>query len=294
MLPSSERNIHLRALVRTYLATMHSLRAETWIMHGTLLGWWWNQRIMPWDTDIDVQVSEAAMAYLASWYNMTMHTFRDAPSIGDELAPLVAAGGKLGARGKKYLLEINPNWANPSTEDSLNVIDARWIDIDTGLFIDITAVRLNHSVSPDEPQQLYCKDKHHYRADDIFPLRPSVFEGVPVQVPYAYQDLLAEEYGADALVNTHFYKQNHFFDQAAMEWRPMTNEQLGLLQLKGSVVPPEGGTKEDVATQPAKGFERFAPHRAARPSRVEKVEAGEMVSGREGEVHHPPGSVNDF
>lgn len=26
-------------------------------MHGSLLGWWWGQKVLPWDTDIDVYVS---------------------------------------------------------------------------------------------------------------------------------------------------------------------------------------------------------------------------------------------
>ena len=44
VLDVEERRRRLRALVRTYLATMHDLQAETWIMHGSLLGWWWNGR----------------------------------------------------------------------------------------------------------------------------------------------------------------------------------------------------------------------------------------------------------
>ena len=39
------------------------------------------------------------------------------------------------------MLEVNPKYTDPSYDDDLNVIDARWIDIETGLFIDITAVR---------------------------------------------------------------------------------------------------------------------------------------------------------
>ena len=41
----SERNQHLVALMQTYLATMADLGVETWVMHGTLLGWWWNKKV---------------------------------------------------------------------------------------------------------------------------------------------------------------------------------------------------------------------------------------------------------
>jgi hypothetical protein len=36
---------HLTTLMQTFLHTMADIGAETWIMHGTLLGWWWNQKV---------------------------------------------------------------------------------------------------------------------------------------------------------------------------------------------------------------------------------------------------------
>ena len=79
---------------------------------------------MPWDSDIDVQMMNTTVHMLAGYYNMTIHTF----DIGDD-------------EKRDYMLEVNPKYTDPSYDDTLNVIDARWIDIETGLFIDITAVR---------------------------------------------------------------------------------------------------------------------------------------------------------
>lgn len=31
--------------MQAYLSTMADLGADTWIMHGTLLGWWWNRKV---------------------------------------------------------------------------------------------------------------------------------------------------------------------------------------------------------------------------------------------------------
>jgi len=179
-----ERNRDLHNLVRAYLSTMADLGAETWLMHGTLLGWWWNRKIMPWDSDIDVQMSEASLKFLASYYNMTVHRYRT-PDIPD---------------GRDYMLEINPNWVNPSKTDKLNVIDARWVDTTSGLFIDITAVR----VPEDAPLKgmLVCKDGHEYLEHMIYPLRDSVFEEIPVKIPYAYVGILIEEYGKRSLTKT--------------------------------------------------------------------------------------------
>lgn len=60
------------------------------------------------------------------------------------------------------MLEINPHYINPAQTDKLNVIDARWIDTENGLFIDITTARYNHS-HPAGPGMLICKDGHEYR-----------------------------------------------------------------------------------------------------------------------------------
>lgn len=40
-----DRLPNLTALIQTFLFTMADIGAETWIMHGTLLGWWWNQKV---------------------------------------------------------------------------------------------------------------------------------------------------------------------------------------------------------------------------------------------------------
>lgn len=65
------------------------------------------------------------------------------------------------AAGRDYLLEINPHYNIRSTEDKLNVIDARWIDTETGLFIDISTIRRNWTDGV-EAGALMCKDRHHY------------------------------------------------------------------------------------------------------------------------------------
>jgi hypothetical protein len=178
---------------------MHDLSIPTWIMHGSLLGWWWNRRIMPWDSDLDVQISEKSIQFLADYYNMTIHTFK-----------LPGKSGK--KENRNYMLEINPHFRNTSLSDTLNAIDARWIDTETGLFIDITVVHPNRTT----PGNLFCKDGHQFREDDVFPLRDDVFEGMPVKIPYAYSQLLEEEYGPEALTDTDYH--GYEFRQKNMQW----------------------------------------------------------------------------
>lgn len=204
-LPYHEQKTALKNLLQTYLATFSDLGVETWLMHGSLLGWWWGKKILPWDTDADVQVSEAAIHYLGSYYNMSVFHYRT-PRIPE---------------GRDYMLEVNPYYVNREQTDKLNVIDARWIDTTSGLFIDITTVRYNLT-HPDGDGILSCKDGHEFRvgkapwrhlierrltgAQDtyLFPLRTTTFEGSPAKIPFMYKEMLEAEYGTRSLVNTMF------------------------------------------------------------------------------------------
>ncbi|QGA20468.1 hypothetical protein EYB26_008172 [Talaromyces marneffei] len=191
---------HLSTLIRTYLSFMHELNVETWIMHGTLLAWWWNQKIFPWDDDLDVQVSEPGIHFLAEKYNMTEHLF-DIPGVGE----------------RKYVLDINPHYIVRTTLDKENVIDGRWIDTSSGLFIDITAVRADDSRrAQGDKGALMCKDSHRFQENDIFPLRRTFFEGVPAKVPYAYTKLLADEYGQRSMTNARF--NGYTFSEEVQQW----------------------------------------------------------------------------
>jgi len=150
-LPEGNRLSHLAALMQTFLTTMADIGAEAWIMHGTLLGWFWNQKILPWDSDLDVQVSERTIHFLAKYYNMTEYRYRLS-----------------GVKTATYLLEINPHYNIRGVEDRLNAIDARWIDTETGLYIDITTVRANYTARAQGIEgALMCKDRHHYLVSDI-------------------------------------------------------------------------------------------------------------------------------
>jgi hypothetical protein len=86
------------------------------------------------------------MHYLASYYNMSVFHYKT-PRIPE---------------GRDYMLEINPHYVNREQSDKLNVIDARWVDTTSGLFIDITTARYNLS-HPAGEGMLSCKDGHEYR-----------------------------------------------------------------------------------------------------------------------------------
>jgi len=205
-LPYEEHRIALRNLIRSYLATTSKLGIETWLAHGTLLGWWWNGRIMPWDYDVDVQVSGATMGEMVRrGLNGSFWSYPDE-----------SEGTTVDKR--TYLLDINPHWSQLERGKGLNVIDARWIDTQTGMFVDITVLMER------EPKKMpgvwSCKNRHYYDPwKQLYPLRETVFEGVRALVPFAVEEVLVAEYGEKCLVATEW--EGHRWDGELREWVKM-------------------------------------------------------------------------
>lgn len=163
----------LHHLVRTWSAFTHQEGVVTWIAHGALLGWFWNGLTLPWDSDIDVQMPVMELDRLARRYNNTI-IVQD-PKEGDG----------------RYLLEVSPGYVERSRGNGNNVIDARFIDMRSGIYLDITGLAYNHPVNRD---LVGCKTPHYYNVDDIYPLRLTSFEGVPVYVPNNVHRVLRDEY----------------------------------------------------------------------------------------------------
>ncbi|KAK5045021.1 hypothetical protein LTR84_010169 [Exophiala bonariae] len=193
-----ERQDTLRHLIRAYLLTFEYLGLETWIAHGTLLAWYWNAKILPWDWDLDTQVTDEGLKVLGKNYNQTFYDYDQ----GNGTPP------------RRYFLDVN-SWAwQRDHGDGANIIDARFISVENGLFIDITGLS---EVNPDtEPGVIMCKNDHKYRLRDMFPLRDTHFEGVKAKVPYSYVPILIEEYTELALVQTEFH--DHRWDPDMRQW----------------------------------------------------------------------------
>ncbi len=183
-----ERQMVLRSLILSYLETMQAKGVETWLAHGTLLGWWWNAQIMPWDYDLDVQVSNGTMDWLAENLNGTEHVH--APAQPFEM--IVDA-----SRNRTYLLDINPHYTDLTSRGGDNMIDGRWIDMESGMFVDITVLR--ERTSQQEPGVWSCKNGHQYNAQDLWPLRITEFEGTTARIPHNVEEILEEEYSQRAL-----------------------------------------------------------------------------------------------
>ncbi|RYP80934.1 hypothetical protein DL769_002212 [Monosporascus sp. CRB-8-3] len=93
----------------------------------------------------------------------------------------------------EFLLDANPQHAAPGC-NGRNVIDAPWIDVRTGLFVDVTGVK-----ERGEGDLRSDKNGHGYAARQLWPLRDTVFEGVPASVPFDFAEMPRGECGVESL-----------------------------------------------------------------------------------------------
>ncbi|KAI1368933.1 LicD family-domain-containing protein [Xylaria arbuscula] len=127
--PYEQHRSVLRHLVRSYLTTLKDLGVQTWLAHGSLLGWWWNGQIMPWDYDLDVQVSVATLAFLAERYNLSTHEYEFEVDDDDEDAAAAAKGTldfRLDVNATEFVVpdsSVGVSGGNSTDYDSIMVRD---------------------------------------------------------------------------------------------------------------------------------------------------------------------------
>jgi LicD family len=195
----------LSNLFKSYALTMRDLGITTWLTQGTLLSWHWNKHVFPWETDIDMHMPLPDLSLLARYYNMTVYPFRfpDTPD------------GQI----NEYLLDINPHFQKRIVNrQDKNRVDARWVDMSNGAYIDITALHLFDAKARErgKPILWQTKDGHVYSDADVYPLRRTVFEGVEAFVPAEAEKISAKQYGDDALTNNLFH--GYKFDEHERQW----------------------------------------------------------------------------
>ena len=189
---------------------------------------------------MDMQVAHPTLMYLATHHNFTNYTYTSSSPIvtldsesnsetdSDSSTPIIT---------RNYLLDINPAYSERGHGNGNNVIDARWIDLRNGLYIDITGVS---EVRPHESPGVWsCKNLHRYNTSDLYPMRETVFESVRAKVPFAYAAILVAEYQEKALVWTKF--RGHRWDETRRLWVKMSEgEMRGEKMLGESALGPGG------------------------------------------------------
>lgn len=178
-LPPSKLHEAQSYLMKAYLSTVADLGVVTWLVHGSLLGWYWNRRILPWSSGLDVQTTIEDMQHLSEHYSMTTYHFTFP---GSDIR-------------RDYLLEVKSELPDKSTADAETETSARWIDMNSGLYIDIKPLRCREKANAEAKDLMARRNERFSVHGGIFPLRDTTFEGVTAKVPYAFADFLKEEYG---------------------------------------------------------------------------------------------------
>ncbi|KAI3404396.2 hypothetical protein KGF56_002793 [Candida oxycetoniae] len=220
--------IVLHRLVKNYLNFARNHGIITWIAHGSLLSWYWNGMAFPWDTDIDVQMPIAELYKLGQHFNQTL-----------VIENAADANGEFDGMGR-YFVDVGSSITSRIKGNGNNAIDARFIDVDTGLYIDITALAMTDAKSPsrydsmvsqlgkdaqmrvknarggeagkdanyeiiNSELQLYnCRNNHFTSYAEISPLVRTTVENQISYIPYNFITILNDEYNLSSLS-----KKNH-------------------------------------------------------------------------------------
>ncbi|RYP15112.1 hypothetical protein DL765_005935 [Monosporascus sp. GIB2] len=214
--PYEERLPALRLLVRSYLAVCRELGVETWLAHGSPLGWYWNGRIMPWDRDVDAQVTGR----------------RTPPPRPRMRGPAPRERGRRRAGGTRIrgARRRHDHDGGPGREAA-------------GEFLPDVNLALRGATRQRGQRRRRALDRRAHGAlrrhhggrgrGAVVPgasgatrtataaRRATVFEGVPASVPFGFAEILVGEYGVESLYVTRYL--DYQLGEHLTEWIKMEN-----------------------------------------------------------------------
>lgn len=184
-------NIILERLLRNWNIFAEQKGIVSWIMHGPLLAWYWDGLMFPYDVDIDIQMPILELVRMSLDYNQTLVVENPAEGYG------------------KFLIDVGSYIHNREQSLTGNHIDARFVDVDSGIYIDITGLaKLNFNLPGDykknpivvkakgdaDAEVYNDRRKHFYTFPQLLPLHYSMMSGVPLYVPNEIEERLRWEY----------------------------------------------------------------------------------------------------
>ncbi|CAI4045109.1 hypothetical protein SUVZ_10G2480 [Saccharomyces uvarum] len=120
-----EAEARLSSIIRTFQKFTKANGLISWLSHGTLYGYLYNGLKFPWDVDHDLQMPIRHLHYLSQYFNQSL--ILEDPREGNG----------------RYLLDVGSSITVRTHGNGENNIDARFIDIDSGIYIDITGLSVS-------------------------------------------------------------------------------------------------------------------------------------------------------
>lgn len=209
--------LSLNRILKTYLHFCRSHDLITWIAHGSLLSWYWNGMVFPWDTDIDVQMPLRDLHRLARDFNQSMVI----ENVGHDIPG--SADSKFSGMGT-FFIDVGSSISHRDHGNGFNNIDARFIDIHTGLYVDITGLAVSNERAPARYMRSHpiksntqdnkvrnksdglfnCRNKHFSSLEELTPLVKTVVQNEVGYIPADFRSILKTEYSNVGLKATKF------------------------------------------------------------------------------------------
>ena len=201
----------LDRILRNWFRFANEKGIISWIAHGPLLSWYWDGLLFPFDEDIDIQMPAEELARFSKLYNQTLVIEEITEGFG------------------KYFIDCSTFIHHRGKSYKENHIDARFIDIDTGSYIDITGLGVSDEPAPEkysemiaeseragEVKKVYnCRNLHFSLYNELLPLRFTMMGGVPLYIPNRIEEILRDEYSQGM---TSYTYEGFFFVDAINLW----------------------------------------------------------------------------
>ncbi len=206
-----ERVHVLHHLVRAWFRFATALDVVSWINYGSLIGWHYNGLNLPYDADIDVNIPMQHLAWLGKNFNKTL--IIEDPRDGNGI----------------FYFEVTP-WFFFQGTNGKNFIDARIIDVRTGVYIDISALSRPQRRAPQalfkdtkydrtKEKAVRCKNQNWFILKDLIPLRRTLFEGAEAFIPHNFDRILDYKYGSECYTRLGPY-HDHIYQPDVKIWVP--------------------------------------------------------------------------
>ncbi|KAI5969984.1 hypothetical protein CANMA_001024 [Candida margitis] len=199
--------------LKAFLRLTNRFGIRAWVSHGSLLSWYWNGLRFPWEPDVSVQMPIQDLHRLTRMFNQSVVV-----DFGLDMDQETRFG--------RYYLDVASFISQRTKGNTNNVIDARFIDLDTGVKIDITALAVSDVLAPSRYYEILssngaykgksmsalekntflqvynCRKEQFVAMNQINPLRLTMVQGEFGYIPCSFESIMMNEYSLKGTVST--------------------------------------------------------------------------------------------